>query len=183
MITNLHLNGPIDSQILQGCISGNREHQEILYNHFSPVMFGICLRYSKDYHTAEDILQDGFVKVFNNLTKYRGEGSFEGWMKRIFVNTSIEYYRKAINQMRTVDLDVVPDPTFNNKIISSLAKQDLLKLIQKLPGGYRAIFNLYIIEGYSHKEIAAMLKISEGTSKSQLARARATLKRMINEQD
>lgn len=183
MVTNLHLDGSIDSKVLQGCISGNREHQALLYKHFSPVMFGICLRYATDYHTAEDILQEGFVKVFNNLTKFRGEGSFEGWMKRIFVNTSIEYYRKAINQMRMVDIAIVPDPSFDNKIISTLAKEDLLKLIQKLPSGYRAIFNLYIIEGYSHKEIAEMLSISEGTSKSQLARARATLKRMIKEQE
>ncbi len=180
MVTNIQLQGVIDQQIFDACLAGKRQAQEMLYNYFSPKMFGICLRYASDYHSAEDILQEGFIKVFNNLDRYRGDGSFEGWMKRIFINTSIEYYRKSLNLKKNIELDKAPEPAFASTAISGLATADLLKLVQKLPTGYRTVFNLYVIEGFPHKEIGQMLKISEGTSKSQLARARETLKKMIN---
>lgn len=180
MVTNIQIQGVINQQVFEDCLAGKRQAQGILYNYFSPKMFGICLRYASDYHSAEDILQEGFIKVFNNLDRFRGDGSFEGWMKRIFINTSIEYYRKSMNLKKTIDLDKAPDPAFASQVLSGLATADLLKLVQKLPTGYRTVFNLYAIEGFSHKEIGEMLKISEGTSKSQLARARETLKKMIN---
>ncbi|MFK8103910.1 MAG: RNA polymerase sigma factor [Saprospiraceae bacterium] len=178
-MVGFQLQGVTDKQILQGCLAGQRTAQEFLYNHYAPQMFGICLRYASDYHHAEDILQEGFVKVFNRLDQYRGTGSFEGWLKRIFINTAIEYYRKSIKHLKYQALSGINEVAFDHHIISELARQDLLKVIQKLPIGYRTVFNLYAIEGYSHKEIATLLEISEGTSKSQLARARKTLQALI----
>lgn len=174
-----YLEGIVTHDILKACIAGNRESQELLYQYFSPKMFGICLRYGHDYSTAEDLLQEGFIKVFNKLHLFRYEGSFEGWMKRIFINTSIEHYRKANNRKFYVEIDQAHEIVFDSAIIDQLAVQDLLKLVQKLPDGYRTVFNLYSIEGYNHKEIGKLLGITEGTSKSQLARARATLQRNI----
>ena len=142
-------------------------------------MFGICLQYGHDYSTAKDLMQEGFIKVFNKLHMFRYEGSFEGWIKRIFINTSIEYYRKANNRKFFVELDQANTIVYDSIIIDRLATQDLINIVQKLPNGYRTIFNLYVIEWYNHKEIGKMLGISEGTSKSQLARAKATLKRNI----
>ena len=183
MVTNIQLSGAIDQEIFEGCISGNRHAQEALYSFFAPKMFGICLRYASDYHNAEDILQEGFIKVLNNLDRFRGDGSFKGWMKRIFINTSIEYYRKSLNIKKMVELEKAPEPAYDRQAFTQLATADLLKLVQKLPTGYRTVFNLYAIEGFTHREIGEMLGISEGTSKSQLARARETLQRMINSQD
>jgi len=153
-----YLEGIVTQDVLKACIAGHRESQELLYHYFSPKMFGICL---------------------NKLHMFRYEGSFEGWMKRIFVNTSIEHYRKASNRKFFVEIDNANEIVYDNTVVDNLATQDLLKVVQKLPDGYRTVFNLYAIEGYNHKEIGKMLGISEGTSKSQLARARATLQRNI----
>lgn len=176
---NLTTNVSIDIDILTGCIEGNRIAQQQLYETFSPTMFGICLRYSKDYHSAEDLLQDGFIKVYNNVDRYKGSGNFEGWMKRIFINTAIEAYRKNLKKVTSP----LQEETFNHAIeedvLDKLAADDLLKIIQLLPKGYRTVFNLYCIEGYSHKEISEMLGISEGTSKSQLARAKGNIKGLL----
>jgi len=182
-MTKIQIQIGFDEKVLEGCIAGRPHYQKLLYNHFSPTMFGICLRYANDYHQAEDILQEGFIKVFNNLHRFRKEGSFEGWMKRIFINTAIEYYRKSFNFCALTVIDEWRNRSKGNAGFQNLATQDLLKLVQKLPPGYRTVFNLYAIEGYAHREIAEMLQISEGTSKSQLARARNTLKGMIKQQD
>lgn len=166
--------------LIKGCIRGNRTYAAALYEHFAPTMFGICLRYANDYHTAEDILQEGFIKVFHHLDRYRFAGSFEGWMKRIFINTAIEYYRRSTKHTGHTEIGEMTQASSSHQVaIEELAQQDLLRLIQQLSPGYRAVFNLYVIEGYSHKEIADLLKISEGTSKSQLARARHLLQKMI----
>jgi len=154
-----------------------------LYNTYSPTMFGICLRYSYDYHSAEDLLQEGFIKAFNNIDRYSGKGSFEGWLKRIFINTAIEQYRK---NKRLSFLPLEKEQQFTShetNALDNLAVQDLLKLLQKTPYGYRTVFNLYVVEGYNHREIGELLGISEGTSKSQLARARAFLKELILQLD
>ncbi len=173
----------ISNDLIQDCIAGKRASQERLYQLFAPKMFAICLRYASNKANAEDILQEGFIKVFNHLDKYRGDGSFEGWIKRVFVNTSIEYYRKSIVNQRFVEIEKVYDySTKEESAFNKLAKQDLLNTIQKLPTGYRTVFNMYAIEGYTHKEISNILNISEGTSKSQLARARAMLKKMLKNQ-
>jgi RNA polymerase sigma factor (sigma-70 family) len=156
--------------------------QETLYRMYSPKMFGVCLRYSGHQEDAQDILQEGFIKVFRNLEKFRREGSFEGWMRRIFVNTAIEHYRKSINLYPVSESQEnnVEDKEWN--AFDKLALKDLVKLIQTLSPGYRTVFNLYVVEGYTHREIAEMMGISEGTSKSQLARAKAILQNLINNQ-
>jgi RNA polymerase sigma-70 factor (ECF subfamily) len=179
--TTININST-EQEILDGCVAGKRSAQEALYSYYSPKMFGICLRYASDYHTAEDILQEGFVKIFHNIHKFRGDGSFEGWMKRIFVNTAIEHFRKAF---KFDELGVTNQPENTSESVndtwSQLSTKDLLNLIQKLSPGYRTVFNMYVVEGYSHKEIAELLNISEGTSKSQLARARGLLQKMLRE--
>jgi RNA polymerase sigma-70 factor (ECF subfamily) len=140
---------------------------------------GNCLRYAKDTFEAEDVLQMGFVKVFQKVSDFRGEGSFEGWVRRIMVNTAIESYRKNLRNLNIVDIDEVYDQPQNTFDMSGLELKDLLKLVQQLSNGYRLVFNMYVIEGYSHKEIAKQLGITEGASKSQLSRARAILKEKI----
>jgi len=166
--------------ILQGCINGKKLHQELLYTKYAPAMFAICLRYASDYHTAEDLLQEGFIKVFGKINSFRGEGSFEGWMKRVFINTSIEYFRKS-STYRFVKLDEGYQVKISPKATEKLFRDDLIEVIQTLPSGYRNVFNLYVIDGYNHNEIANLLNISVGTSKSQLARARNSLKNKINQ--
>lgn len=167
-------------QLLKGCIKGDKQAQESLYKALSPKMMGICLRYTSDYATAEDILQLGFIKMFQKIGDFRMEGSFEGWVKRIMVNTAIEAYRKNMRTLATVSIDEVneADQSMN---LDNLETQDLLKMIQELPNGYRVVFNMYAIEGYSHKEIAAELGITESGSKSQLSRARTVLKEKIKQ--
>lgn len=174
---------PKIQRIIKGCIKGDYRAQRLLYQMFSPKMFGICLRYAKDYHQAEDILQEGFIKVYKNVHNFRGDGSFEGWVRRIFVNTSIEYYRKSVSMYPIIEIENTNVPKATEDIIAQLAAEDLMKLVMKLAVGYRTVFSLYVIEGYPHKDIAEMLGISEGTSKSQLARARYMLQKMISEQN
>lgn len=183
MVTKIHSIGISEQELRQGCIDGRRDYQELLYSYYSPKMFGICLRYANDYHHAEDILQEGFIKIFNSMDRFRGDGSFEGWIKRIFINTAIEHYRKSDKHNGHAEL--APNTVIRHigeKASGNLATQDLMKLVQQLSPGYRTIFNLYVIEGYSHREISEMMGISEGTSKSQLARARAILKKLVQSQ-
>jgi len=168
-----------EDHLINGCIIGDRKIQQSLYNRYAPKMFSVCLRYAKDYHSAEDILQDGFVKVFKYIIKFRREGSFEGWLRRIFVNTAIEHLRKSVSLYSIVDENDKPIDILDESVYDQLDQQDLLNMVQSLSPGYRSIFNLYVIEGYSHKEIAKMLNISEGTSKSQLARSRQLLQKKV----
>ena len=175
---NLDHSYTIDS-LLEGCRRGDRKAQESLYKTLASRMMGICLRYAKDTFEAEDVLQMGFVKVFQKVSDFRGEGSFEGWVRRIMVNTAIESYRKNLRNLNIVDIDEVYDQPQNTFDMSGLELKDLLKLVQQLSNGYRLVFNMYVIEGYSHKEIAKQLGITEGASKSQLSRARAVLKEKI----
>ena len=153
--------------------------QELLYHRFSPKMYAVCLRYAGNSEDAQDILQDGFVKVFRNLDKYRAEGSFEGWVRRIFVNTAIEHYRRASNMYPITESQEVSIEDRGWSAIDKLDIKDLMQIIQELSPGYRTVFNLYVVEGYTHREIADMMGISEGTSKSQLARAKAILQSKI----
>jgi RNA polymerase sigma factor (sigma-70 family) len=183
MVTNIHSIGISEEELRQGCIDGRADYQRLLYDYFSPRMFGICLRYANDYHHAEDILQEGFIKIFRNIDKFRGDGSFEGWIKKIFINTAIEHYRKSVNHSGHAELEPnVMVRYISEKATDNLATQDLMKIVQQLSPGYRTIFNLYVIEGYSHREIAETMGISEGTSKSQLARARNILKKRVESQ-
>ena len=166
--------------LIAGCIRGEHKMQEELYKAFAPRMFTICLRYAGSYPEAEDMMQEGFIRAFSNLTKFRNEGSFEGWMRRIMVHSSIEYYRKYHKMVQLVDIeDAAGYTSVDAQATSTLAANELMALIQQLAPGYRIVFNLYAIEGYSHREIAEITGISEGASKSQLSRARSVLKEQI----
>ncbi len=168
-----------EAVLIENCLKGDRRTQQELYNNFSPKMYAVCLRYSGNAEDARDLLQDGFVKVFSNLHRYRGDGSFEGWVRRIFINTSIEHFRRKVYLNPITEAH---ENTFEDKELTALdgiATKDVLKLVQKLSPGYRTVFNLYVVEGYNHKEIGELMGISEGTSKSQLARAKSTLQEMV----
>ncbi len=178
MTLNLEHKQNLD-ELVEGCRAGNRKAQELVYRMLSSKMLGVCMRYAKDRFEAEDILQVAFIKIFEKVKEFKGEGSFEGWVRRIMVNTSIEFYRKNARMYPMVDLEHVPEKAVDENQMSRMNMNDLMKAIQSLSPGYRMIFNMYAIEGYSHKEIAAELNISEGTSKSQLARARGILQDYI----
>jgi RNA polymerase sigma factor (sigma-70 family) len=165
--------------LLEGCKVGNRQAQEMLYRQTASKMMAVCMRYAKDQMEAEDVLQMGYIKVFQKVRDYRGDGSFEGWIRRIMVNTAIESYRKNLRTLSIVPIEDAYEQPSQGFDFSSLGMQDLMKVIQKLADGYRMVFNMYVIEGYSHKEIAERLGISEGASKSQLSRARAILQQEI----
>ncbi len=170
---------PSESDLIKGCIDGDRQMQQLLYNRFSPKMYGVCLRYAGNVEDANDILQEGFIKVFKNLGKFRGEGSFEGWVRRIFINSAIEQYRKKVKLYNVSEVyeNTVEDKSLN--ALDILATKDVMSIVNELSPGYKAVFNLHVVEGYSHNEIAKLLGINEGTSKSQLARAKGVLKKII----
>lgn len=168
-----------ESDLILGCINGDRRTQEELYRRFSPKMYAVCLRYSGNTEEAEDILQEGFVKVFKKISSFRSEGSFEGWLRRIFVNTAIEHFRRKQYLQPVTEKE---ENTIEGKYLSvldGLAEKDIMALIRQLSPGYRTVFNMYVVEGYTHKEIGDMLGISEGTSKSQLSRAKVILQDMV----
>jgi RNA polymerase sigma-70 factor (ECF subfamily) len=167
------------NELLEGCKAGNRKMQEALYRQTASKMLVVCMRYAKDRMEAEDVLQMGYIKVFQKVNEYRGDGAFEGWIRKVMVNTAIESYRKNLRSLNVVPIEDAYDQPSTGFDFSRLGMQELLKLIQKLADGYRMVFNMYVIEGYSHKEIAETLGISEGASKSQLSRARAILKEEI----
>ena len=169
-----------DEQIVKGCIEKNAIAQKHLYEKFVRKMMGVCLRYCDSSEEAEDVVQMGFISVFENITSYKGTGSLEGWIRKILVNTALTNIRKNKKFKQNIELDSVefmlPSSSHLN---DNFAAQDLLKIIQTLPVGFKTVFNLYAIEGYSHKEIGEMLNISEGTSKSQYSRAKAHLQKII----
>lgn len=165
--------------IIEECLNGNPKAQEQLYNTFSGKMFGVCLQYSGDYEEAQDILQEGFIRVFLNLYQFHRKGSFEGWIRRIMINSALEKYRDRYYLNRVDDQNDVMEEGVDDAVLDNLSAQDLMKMIQELSPKYRMVFNLYAIEGYSHREISALLNISEGTSKSNLSRARAILQEKV----
>lgn len=170
--------------LIEGCINNEHAAQRAIYLQYAAKMFAVCLRYGKTKMVAEELLQSGFVKVFQSVSRFRGEGSFEGWIRTVMVNTAIEYYRQAVKVRETKELTPELDPAGSyGSALDSLAMEDLLLLIAALPDGYRMVFNMYAIEGYSHKEIAAQLGITEGGSKSQLSRARQLLQRAIKKRE
>jgi len=168
-----------ESDLIVGCLDGNRRMQEELYKRYSPKMYAVCLRYAGVTEEAQDVLQEGFIKVFKKMDSYRGDGSFEGWMRRVFVNTAIEHFRRKRYLMPVTEKE---ENSIEGKYVSALDElgaKDIMALVQDLSPGYRTVFNLYVVEGYTHKEIAEMLGISEGTSKSQLSRAKVILQDMV----
>ena len=164
-----------EAELIKGCQKGSSLHQQALYQQYYRKMFGVCLRYTDKQEDAEDVLQEAFIKVFKHIKGFRGKGSFEGWIRRIMVHTAIEHYRKR-SRYFMVDIDHAHEVELSADQLSEMHREEILELIQTLPTGYRTVFNLYAIEGYAHKEIAEMLGISIGTSKSQFSRAKAMLK-------
>lgn len=165
--------------LAKGCIKNDARCQKMLYEKYYGLMLAICLRYTDSREEAKDVLQDGFIKIFKNITSFNFKGSLEGWMKRVVINTAIDNFRKNNSIPNTTPIDEVQDISLPEDINQQLNHQDLLEIVQSLPHGYRTIFNLYVIEGYPHNEIAKMLDISEGTSKSQLSKARRLLRKKV----
>jgi len=168
-----------ESDLLEGCREGDRKMQKALYERFAPKMFGVCLRYAGNAEEAEDILQEGFVKVFGKIGSFRGEGSFEGWIRRIIVNTAIEHFRRKTYLQPVTEKEEQTLESDYLSVLDNLAEKDIIGLVQQLSPGYRSVFNMYVIEGYTHKQIGEILGISEGTSKSQLSRAKAILQDLV----
>jgi len=169
------------NKIIKGCVAGKSVYQEKLYKLFAGKMYGVCLHYSKDSTEAEDILQEGFYKVLKNIKTFKNQGSFEGWIRRIMINTALEKYRKQKYLYLVNDIYEISEDLSFDEILSDIAAKDILKLIQELSPKYRMVFSMYAIEGYSHKEISDMLGITVGTSKSNLSRARAILQKRVKE--
>ena len=169
-----------EESLIKKCTSGNSLAQKMFYEKFAGKMMGICLRYTKDYEEAQDVMQDAFIKIFGKLADYEKKGSLEGWVRRIVVNSALDSYRKNKKHQTNIDVDSV-DYLLDDKafIIEELNADDLLAVIKTIPAGYQMVFNLFAIEGYSHKEIAEQLSITESTSKSQYSRARKLLRDLL----
>ena len=169
-----------EEQIIEGCLKNDRKAQKMLYDRYASLFLGICLRYAQSRSEAEDVLQDGFVKIFFRIKQYKGQGSFEGWMKRIIVNTAISNYRSNLKHYYKQDIQELPDYSLKMNIPDcDFTRDELLSIVQNLPTGYRMVFNLYAIEGYKHKEIARMLDIDITTSKSQYSRAKKIIQKKL----
>ena len=167
------------NQLIKKCKLQDRKAQEELYRQYSGKFFLLCLKYSSDRQQAQDTLQDGFLKIFENLDQFSGKGSFEGWMTRIMINTAMKKYRSRTVYL-SVDEDLIEDTEDNFEVDEEQVElSELIRFIQELPERYRHVFNLYVMEGFSHQEISVMLKISTGTSKSNLARARLKLQESV----
>ena len=170
-------------ELIEGCLRGSRSHFSELYEQFAPMLYGICLRYSDDADEAQDIMQEGFIKVFMQLNTFSKErGALEFWLRKIFVNTAIDYYRKKPPLLNNIPLENLTEETEEEEgPFNDLSREQLLEMIRQLPAGYRTVFNLFAIEEVGHKEIAVMLGISENTSKTQLMKARRMLQAKIKQ--
>ncbi len=166
-------------EIIIKCASGDARAQATLYELFAPKMFGVCLRYGSNAAEAEDNLQEGFIRIFKYIGNFRHEGSFEGWVRRIMVNVSLEKYRKQFTVYPVEDMTIYDSVNFSEDTLAEISAKELVELIQELSPAYRMVFNLFVMEGMTHREISYELGISEGTSKSNLARAREVLKRKV----
>lgn len=168
-----------EEEILRGCLRGEAIYQKRLYDLFASKMYAVCLRYSSDKDEARDLLQEGFIKVFQHLDKFKMEGSLEGWIRRIMVNHALEQFRKAYKKQQFVDIEDAGDEPTPHIDAHRYDMQVILNVIQELPTGYRTVFNLYVVEGLQHNEIAELMGINENTSKSQLSRARQLLQKKL----
>lgn len=171
-----------DEQLIEGCIRKDAQCQKAVFDRYGSKLLGVSVRYARNNADAEDILQDAFIKVFEKINQFRHEGSFEGWMRRIVVNVALKKYKVLRYSSEQTDKDIAEHEDIIHNDASAyahLSEKDLLKLINELPDGYRLIFNMYVIEGYKHEEIAALLQINAGTSRSQLAKARNLLQKQI----
>lgn len=164
-----------EEELIRGCLRGSVQCQRALYEQFAGKMYGVCLRYARNTSDAADILQDGFVKVYTKLEQFGHQGSFEGWIRRIMVNTALRAYQKQRFDQESCGYERLPESPVDPDAISALSEAELLSVIRQLPDGYRAVFNMVAIEGFSHAEAADMLGIQESTSRSQLTKARRWL--------
>jgi RNA polymerase sigma-70 factor (ECF subfamily) len=173
-----------DKHLLDSCIKGEREAQKVLYDRLASRMFPVCIRYVGDRTLAEDVLQEGFITLFTKLKDFKGDGSFEGWARRIFVTTALMSLRKKDALKMSEELDVVRGmKAETTSQIQNIGYKELMELVMSLPPGFRTVFNMYAIEGYTHKEIADALGITETTSRTQLSRARIWLQNKIKERE
>ena len=173
-----------EQQLIDLCIKGDRNAQRVIYDRLASRMFPVCIRYVSDRTVAEDILQDGFITLFSKIDSYKGNGSFEGWARKIFVNTALMYLRKKDALKMSEELENARHLSSDlSSQMQNIGYKELMKLITSLPPGFRTVFNMYVIEGYSHKEIADMMNITETTSRTQLSRARLWLQSKIKEQE
>lgn len=170
-----------ERELVQGCLDADRRCQELLYARYARRMYAVCLRYARHELEAQDLLQEGFIRVFNKLSGFRLQGSLEGWIRRIMVHTAINTYRKKSFQQERFGMEHLPEEPVEAVALDHLGEQEVLKLVSALPEGYRAVFNLYAIDGYDHAEIAEMLGFGESTSRSQLAKARRMLQQRLND--
>ncbi|MEM6632160.1 MAG: RNA polymerase sigma factor [Bacteroidota bacterium] len=168
-----------EEEIVEGCLKGSRKFQKVLYERFYGSMMAVCLRYTQDREEARDVLHEGFMKVYKNLNKYSKGTNLGAWIRRIMVNTAIDHYRKNSKRPNLIEINHAVHEVDIQDVVSDMSAAEILDLVQRLSPAYRTVFNLYVIEGYAHNDIAKMLGISEGTSKSNLAKARGRLKQMI----
>jgi len=176
---SLHLYLESEAELIDGCRQGNSRAQRQLYERYAPRLFAVCCRYLKSRMDAEDVFITGFNKILTRMDQYKGEGSFEGWMKRVVINEALSCLRRVKHQQLEIDIETAVLDEEANPATDHLQAEELLALVSELPTGYRTVFNLYAIEGYTHPEIGSLLGISENTSKSQLSRARALLIRQL----
>lgn len=169
-----------DQHIIEGCKKGDKKAQTALYQAFKSQLFGVCLRYASDRQEAEDLLQESFITIYRDLYQYQPTGPLGAWLRKVTVNVALQHIRKKKRLFPTVEMGLISDQVdMAEDLFSSFRTEALLKLIQQLPPGYRAVFNMYVIEGYSHKEISEQLAIRVATSKSQLSRAKLMLRKML----
>jgi RNA polymerase sigma factor (sigma-70 family) len=171
-----------DDAIIRGCVENNRKSQEMLYRRYAKAMFKLCLVYESDHDKAKDILQEAFIKIFKNIDRFNRQCSLKGWMKKIITNTAIDHYRKQHHEAQFIPIENIVNPcSIEETVASILNTKDIISQVNRLPAGARIIFQLHALEGYSHKEIANLLHISEGTSKSQINRAKQLLQNWIGD--
>lgn len=172
-----------EEELIRACLRGSPQHQRLLYDRFAAKMYVVCLRYARMPADAADILQEGFVKVFTKLGQFNFQGSFEGWVRRIMVNTALRTYQRQRFEQESSGFERLPEVPVDPEALSALSEAELLRMIGRLPEGYRLVFNLVAIEGYSHAEAAEILEIQESTSRSQLTKARRWLGEQLAAQD
>ena len=172
-----------EHELIRGCLRGSAQCQRDLYERFAGKMFAVCLRYARTREDAADILQEGFVKVFTKLGQFQFQGSFEGWIRRVMVNTALRAYQKQRYDFEQSGYERLPEMPVDPDAMSMLSEAELLNLVRQLPDGYRAVFNLVAIEGFSHAEAAEFLGIQESTSRSQLTKARRHLEQEVGKMD
>lgn len=171
---------PTDDHIIKGCRKGDRKAQQALYEKYKSMLFNVCLRYASGWHEAEDLLQEGLIQIFSNLYQYRPEGAFGAWLQKVMVNVALQHLRKKKRMFETVEIEeVTEDFEADENLFARYREEALVKMLQRLPEGYRAVFNLYVMEDFSHQEIGKMLGITESASRSQLTRAKVMLRRML----